>query len=103
MLFNSFEFILFFVIFYFAYWFVFKKNIRWQNALLLAGGYIFYGSWDVRYLALLLASTVNDYSLALLINKYQEKNLKKIFLSLSIIANLGMLAYFKYVNFFIIN
>jgi alginate O-acetyltransferase complex protein AlgI len=101
MLFNSFEFILFFVIFYVVYWFVFQKNIKWQNALLLAGGYIFYGSWDIRYLALLLASTVNDYSLALLINKYQEKNLKKIFLSLSIIANLGMLAYFKYVNFFI--
>lgn len=101
MLFNSFEFILFFIIFYLVYWFVFPKNIKWQNALLLIGGYIFYGSWDIRYLILLLISTVNDYSMALLISKFQHKNHKKIFLSLSILVNIGMLAYFKYVNFFI--
>jgi len=55
----------------------------------------------VRYLLLLLASTVNDYTMALLIAKFRESSYKKLFLSLSILGNLGMLMYFKYVNFFI--
>lgn len=101
MLFNSFEFVFFFIAFYVLYWFVFNRNIKWQNLLLLTGGYVFYGAWDIRFLFLLMASTLNDYTMALLIERSNVLSKKKLFLGLSIFANLGMLVYFKYANFFI--
>lgn len=61
MLFNSISFALFLVVVFILYWFVTQKNLKVQNALLLASSYFFYGCWDVRFLALLIFSTFLDY------------------------------------------
>lgn len=98
MLFNSFEFVLFLITVYFLYWFVFNKNLRIQNVLLLACSYLFYGFWDWRFLFLLLLSTLIDYGFGLLIHK--SENRKKFYLWLSIFNNLIVLGFFKYYNFF---
>jgi alginate O-acetyltransferase complex protein AlgI len=49
MLFNSFEFLLFFPVVFLLYWFVFQKNLKAQNAFILVASYLFYGWWDWRF------------------------------------------------------
>ena len=64
MLFNSYIFAVFFVIFASLYWLL-RHHLRWQNLLILIGSYIFYGWWDERFLILIMISTVTDYVTAL--------------------------------------
>ncbi len=100
MLFNSLEFLIFLPIVFCFYWFVFQKNLRVQNLLLLISSYVFYGWWDWRFLSLIFLSTVVDYFVGLKI--YESiKNKKKYYLWISIFFNLGLLGFFKYFNFFI--
>jgi D-alanyl-lipoteichoic acid acyltransferase DltB (MBOAT superfamily) len=61
MLFNSFEFLLFFPIVFFLYWFVFNKQVRSQNLLILVASYVFYGWWSWTFLVLLITSTILDF------------------------------------------
>lgn len=100
MLFNSLDFAIFLPIVFIIYWFVLGKNLFAQNLLILVASYVFYGWWDWRFLILLLASTLIDYSFGLLIHKHKDKKKRKFYLWLSIINNLGILFFFKYFNFF---
>lgn len=99
MLFNSREFLYFFVIVYGAY-LLLQKKYRWQNVLLLAASYFFYGLWDWRFLSLIFISTLVDYICALLMDTADARR-RKLIITLSICAQLGLLAVFKYFNFFI--
>ena len=101
MLFNSPEFLLFLPIVFGLYWFVVQRNLRAQSVLLVLASYIFYGWWDWRFLGLIAFSTVVDYFVGLRIEAAAEKRVKKQWLAVSLIVNLGLLAYFKYANFFI--
>ncbi len=102
MLFNSFEFLLFLPTFFLFYWFLFKK-LRAQNILILVSSYVFYGWWDWRFLILILISTIVDYSIGILLDKEKKNKKRKYLLWVSLIFNLGLLAFFKYFNFFIDN
>ncbi len=97
MLFNSLEFFAFFVIVY-ALYLILKQ--KWQNRMLLAASYIFYGAWDWRFLSLIFISTVLDYFCGLKISNLKTAPAKKVFLSISIFGNLFILGFFKYYNFF---
>lgn len=97
MLFNSLHFALFFPI-VFALYFILNPKYRW--VLLLIASYYFYMSWNPIYILLILFSTVVDYFVAILINKTQEKNKRRLLLYISLLANLGLLFIFKYYNFF---
>ena len=101
MLFNSFEFFIFLPIVFIIYWSLSKLELRIQNSFLLIVSYVFYGWWDYRFLVLILFSTVVDYSIGIAINKSNSLKIKKLFLSISLFANLGTLFFFKYYNFFI--
>jgi len=101
MLFNSLEFLIFLPTIFCLYWFVFQKNLRVQNLLLLISSYIFYGWWDWRFLSLILISTLVDYSVGLKIYDTSNLKIKKSYLWISILFNLGLLGFFKYFNFFI--
>ncbi|MFD2518528.1 MBOAT family O-acyltransferase [Salinimicrobium flavum] len=103
MLFNSIDFAVFLPIVFFIYWFVFNRSIKWQNLFLVVASYIFYGWWDVEFLILIFVSTLTDYYAGLKMGSYAEDKIRKYFLYLSIITNLGILGYFKYSNFFIEN
>ena len=98
MLFNSFVFWLFFAAVLAVYRYLPHTS---QNRFLLVASYVFYGYWDYRYLSLILASTVIDYFIAQKIHGSSSVSAKKRFLFISIAANLGMLAFFKYYNFFV--
>jgi alginate O-acetyltransferase complex protein AlgI len=99
-LFNSFEFLLLLPTVFFLYWFVFK-TLRWQNVLLLISSYFFYGWWSWEFLGLLALSTLLDYVYGFSVAAPNRKK-AKFFLWLSIINNLGILAIFKYYNFFVL-
>ena len=100
MLFNSIEYFFFLPIVFITYWFV-CKNLKTQNWLILLSSYVFYGWWDWKFLSLILISTIVDYYTGLFINKSKTKKRKKIYLFVSIFFNIGILAFFKYYNFFI--
>jgi len=100
LLFNSIEFLLFLPIVFILYWFVFHKNLRYQNLLVLVSSYVFYGWWDHRFLLLIVLSTVVDYTIGLLINRQLHKHSRKVLLYVSIFFNLAVLGFFKYYNFF---
>ena len=88
MLFNSLEFSFFLPIVFCLYWFVFQKNLKVQNLLLLISSYVFYGWWDWRFLTLIAMSTIIDYFIGLGIYNAVENNTKKFYLWISIFFNL---------------
>lgn len=103
MLFNSFEFAIFLPIVFLLYWFVFNKSIKLQNFFLLIVGYIFYGWWDWRFLLLITFSTFFDFTIGLQLNKVRTHHQRKWLFATSCIVNIGLLAFFKYFNFFVDN
>lgn len=100
MLFNSLNFALFLPIVFFFYWFVFNKNLKLQNILLLSVSYFFYACWDWRFMFLLIFSTLLDYFTGLKMSESNSQQRKKFWFWLSISINLGFLGVFKYYNFF---
>ena len=102
MLFNSVEYFLFLPIVFVLYWFVVQRNLRLQNWLLLLASYVFYGWWDWRFLTLIAFSTGVDFLVGLSIEAAKDRPfVKRAWLGLSLVVNLGLLGYFKYANFFI--
>ena len=100
MLFNSFNFLIFLPVVFIGYW-LFYKNFKLQNILLLISSYIFYGWWDYRFLSLIMLSTIVDYFVGLQLFKSNKQGLKTTWLWISITFNIGILGFFKYYNFFI--
>ena len=101
MLFNSIDFAIFLPIVFILYWFVTQKSLQLQNVLLVVASYFFYAWWDWRFLSLILFSTLVDYFVGLHLSKVTNKTKRKGLLWISIIANIGLLVFFKYYNFFV--
>ncbi len=97
MVFNSLQFAVFFVVVYALYR---ALPHRGQNWMLLAASYVFYGAWDWRFLGLLIGSTVIDFYVAQYIAGHTSTRARRLALLLSLAYNLGVLAFFKYFNFF---
>lgn len=97
MLFNSLQFLLFFVVVFALYWVLPHK---WQNRLLLASSYYFYGQWSWKFVSLLFVSTVIDYVCGMQMQLSVSHARKRVFLWISLVAQLGILGFFKYFNFF---
>ena len=99
MLFCSFQFFAFFSIVFVLYWL-----IRWREArvwLLLVASYYFYASWSHWLALLIVVSTALDYVIARRIESSSSPRWRTFLLCTSLTANLGLLAYFKYANFFL--
>lgn len=97
MLFNSWTFLSFIIIVLALYY---SLPFRWQNRMLLVASCVFYSAWDWRFLALILVSTSIDFVVGLKIPQTQSPAIRKRLLLLSCGANLGILGFFKYFNFF---
>lgn len=76
-------------------------NHRLQKLYLLVASYYFYAYWDWRFLGLILFSTAVDYVVGLSLARTEEERKRKILLLLSLVANLGLLGFLKYFNFFV--
>src|SRR5262245_52059952 len=82
-----------------AYWIV-PARAAWQNAVLLLASWVFYASWSPRMLAVLVLATIVDYVLANDVAAHRGTSRAKVGLALSLLYNLGQLAFFKYQGFF---
>ena len=98
MVFNSLEFAVFLPVVLLIYWRIGHKS---QNRMLLVASYLFYGWWDYRFLSLLLISTSIDYFVGLRLEETDDEKRRKFLLLTSVAANLGILGFFKYFNFFV--
>ena len=99
MLFNSFEFLIFFPVVTLLY-FLLPHRFRWLHLLLASC--VFYMAFIPAYILILLGTIVIDYVAGILIENAQGAQ-RKLYLLLSLVANIGVLAVFKYYNFFIDN
>src|SRR5688572_25119801 len=99
MLFNSFQFLIFFPVVTILF-FLLPHRFRWFHLLLASC--IFYAAFIPAYILILFLTIIIDYVAGIVIEN-SEASKKKGFLILSIITNVGVLAVFKYYNFFIDN
>lgn len=101
MLFSSAEFLFFFAAVFVVYHFLLKERTKAQNVFLLAASYFFYGYADLRMLPLLIVATVIFYFLGIAIANAKTDKMNSILSTLGIVLGVGILVYFKYLNFFI--
>jgi alginate O-acetyltransferase complex protein AlgI len=118
MLFCSWTFAQFFLVVFAVYWFVPWRRLRLAIPLpgrrtgtlsgqemrvwwLLAASFYFYASWNKKLALLIVGSTLLDYFIGLALEACSKPRLRRALLILSLTANLGLLCYFKYVNFFL--
>jgi alginate O-acetyltransferase complex protein AlgI len=94
------EYFFFFPLVLLAYCLLQKWGKRAQNPLLLAASYFFYASWNPMYLTIIFASTALDYILGHAIDSARSQARKQALLVGSLVANFGVLGFFKYFNFF---
>ncbi len=99
MLFNSWLFLGFLALVLPAYYAI--PKYRLQNLLLVIASYVFYSIWDWRFTGLLALSTVLDYTIALYIDGASSARRRRWLVSISVAANLCILGFFKYFNFFV--
>jgi D-alanyl-lipoteichoic acid acyltransferase DltB (MBOAT superfamily) len=97
MLFNSIHFLIFFPIVTILFYLLKHK---WRWVLLFFASTYFYSAFYLPYILILYVIIIIDYICGLLIEKSENK-LKLFWLILSIVSNIGLLAYFKYYNFFV--
>ena len=98
MIFSSFEFLYFFLTIIFL---LLILPVRFRKLCLLVASYYFYAYWDYRFTALILASTIIDYFVGRMLDRQPQRSHRKLWLLVSMSANLGFLGFFKYYNFFV--
>ncbi|MCR5338522.1 MAG: MBOAT family protein [Lachnospiraceae bacterium] len=103
MLFNSFQFLIFFPIVVIVYLFLpAKVKYLW----LLAASYYFYMCWNPAYIVLILFSTVVTWLTGIFLDKASGEGAqkkRKLIVAVCFLSNLGLLVYFKYANFLLGN
>ena len=92
-----------FLFYFLVYWIFLNRlnRLKTRNASLLIVSYIFYASWDWRFLGIILFSSILDYTIGLKLETTLNSTKRKWLLFLSVFSNLGFLSVFKYHNFFI--
>jgi alginate O-acetyltransferase complex protein AlgI len=100
MLFNTPQFFAFLAVVLAAFY---SAPRSWRKIILLGASYFFYMSWIPKFIVLLLALTAIDYTAARWIARTASPRSRKIALIVSLSANLGLLGFFKYYNFFAAN
>src|SRR5205814_8813635 len=96
MLFNSFQYWIFFFIVLALFYSV---PFRVGKVLLLCASYVFYMWWDPRFIVLILTSTVVDYFLGIWLEVTSGRR-KKLLFAVGLVVNLGILGFFNYYDFF---
>lgn len=108
MLFNSIEYLFFLPIVFLIYWLL-RNHLKLQNLFVVLASYVFYGWWDYKFLLLIAFTSLCSYASGLLIDKSKRCtvygvwciNWPKFWMMTNIVINLGILAVFKYYDFFV--
>jgi len=102
-LFNSYEFIFIFLPLTFLGFYLLGKFTPHRIAMswLVLASLFFYGWWNPIYLGLIVGSILFNYLVGLSIDGVGNSSVKKLLFVIGLVGNLGLLAYFKYANFFV--
>lgn len=100
MLFNSLAYFAFVIAVFLLYWKL-NNRLRLQNIFVILVSYLFYACWDWRFLLLIIASSATDFIVGQKLGIVQKPTSRKLLLVTSLVVNLGLLAFFKYFNFFV--
>ena len=101
MIFSSIAFLYYFLPLTLIFYFLTPRPFK--NTTLLLASLFFYGWGEPKYVFLMIATVLLGYVFGLLIERYREKPISKVFLTLSVLSSLAALGYFKYADFFITN
>ena len=97
MLFNSIGYLLFLPVIVMLYYLL---PFRWRWTLLLAASYFFYLLWRIEFVLVLMTATLVSYYAALKMGEIRIKKQRLKYLVITLLINVGMLAFFKYLGFF---
>lgn len=97
MLFNSFQFITFYI---FVVATLFSLPYRYRWLLLLVASAYFYMCWNPKYVVFLIFVIVVDYFCGIGMGATNSQSLRRLLLGVSLFSNIGLLFVFKYFNFF---
>ena len=101
MIFTSFEFVIFFAVVLLVRSCIGSFTVdRW---FLLVASYLFYMSWSIPYASLILFTSMVDFLVGVGLGRIEDQRKRKLLLVVSIVANLGVLGYFKYTDFLLDN
>lgn len=105
MLFNSYIFILLFLPISLVGYFTINRAGKFQlaKAFLIAMSFVFYAYFNISYLPIILFSILFNYLLNVFLHKDVSHSIRLALLMLGLVANLGVLVYFKYYDFFLEN
>lgn len=99
MLFCSYQFLVFFLVVFTVYWLIPRDRVRvW---VLLVASYYFYACWNHWLALIIFVSATLDFLIARAIATQSRPGIRKLFVSVTVLSNLGLLCYFKYANFFL--
>ena len=101
MVFNSYTFIVFFLVILILHNLPFSWKVKKINLLLAS--YIFYAAWNPPFILLLWLATIVDYFVGRALYTQPNKHKRKLLLVVSLCGNLGMLCFFKYGGFLLDN
>lgn len=102
MVFSSLTFLYFFLPIVLALYFAVPKKAK--NIVLFISGFIFYAWGEPFYIVIMIISTIIDYTAGRFMDKFDDREkMRTVFLLVSVIMNLSLLAVFKYSSFFITN
>jgi alginate O-acetyltransferase complex protein AlgI len=99
MLFVEFRFFWFFLAVFAVYWSLGRSDLR--KIWLLLCSYFFYACWNWKFLFLIMASSALDYFVGQMMTRSKNERARRGWLVMSLCANLGTIAFFKYYNFFV--
>jgi len=99
MIFSEFRFFFFFLLVFAVTWTLTRNRSR--KRWLLVASYAFYAAWDVRFLSLILVSTLVDYAVGVGLSRTDDQRSRRLLLAASVVVNLSILATFKYADFFV--
>ena len=100
MLFPTAVFAVFFSIVFLLNWLLRPFAVTWKLFMLTAS-YVFYGWWEVRFCLLLALSTIANQVFAVLVRRARGQRAARAWLVVAVVANLGVLGWFKYYGFFV--
>lgn len=101
MLFNSWGYFLFLLVFVTAYWVLPRPRLR--VALLAAASVLFYAMWRWEFALLVIFSAAVDFVVAQNISRHDDDRTRRRWLMVSLVINLGLLVFFKYTYFIVDN
>ena len=100
MLFPTITFAIFFMVVLPVSWLLMPRRRRWK-LFMLAASYFFYGYWNWRFVFLIAASTIANQAFARAIHGTADDRKRRLWLTVAVVANLGVLGVFKYYDFFV--